>query len=288
MSCVLIVHESPLFRVGLRSVLGRHKEIQIVGEVGEVIELGQLLELTVATRPDVVLFDGAFTSCQPAYSAVEVVDQMRRVGARGILVFAPSLDDEESLFRFLVNGAAAYEPPTISGEDLVEKIWRVADGEYLISSASLYQAPAKPSLHLQKEALVALCEQEEVPVPELKQEEQSSHAPLEQDPLGMTDRQIIILQLILLGCTNKQIARALDVSEQRMKNCLTSILKRFQVRNRTAAVVAALRRGLISFDDARPYDLSLDQGAFARRTQYFVGPRVVPQQEGLLPMAANA
>jgi DNA-binding NarL/FixJ family response regulator len=286
MVCVLIVHENPLFRVGLCSVLKRHEEMQIVGVVSEVVELEQLLELIAARRPDVVLFDGALTSCQPTHSAAEVVDQMRRVGARGIMVFAPALNDEECLFRFLVSGAAAYELPTISGNDLMEKIQRIANGEYLISSASLHSAPAKVSaeafLHeVPEEVPIAHCKQE-APVSDCRQEQQSY------DPLQMTDREITILKQILKGRSNKQIARTLGKSEQTVKNHITSILKKFQVCDRTAAVVVALRRGLISFDDARPYDLSLDQGAFAQGTQHFFGPRMVPQQEELLPMAANA
>jgi two-component system nitrate/nitrite response regulator NarL len=257
---VLIVHENPLFRVGLRAVLKRHEEMQLVGIVGEIVELEQLLELLAATRPDVVLFDGAFTSSQPARSAAEIVDQVRKAGIRGILVFAPSTD-EEDLFHFMMGGAAAYELPTISSDDLVEKIRRIAQGEYLITSEVLHSASAKHSL----QDPYAHCEREDS-VTHQKQGKQPH------DPSKVTDREITVLKQIMKGHSNKQIARTLGLSDQTIKKHITSILKKFQAHDRTAAVVIALRRELISLDDVQPCELLLDKEAFEERTQRFMRP----------------
>jgi DNA-binding NarL/FixJ family response regulator len=90
---VLIVHDNPLFRAGLRSVLERQEGMHIVGEA---VQLYALLDLVADTKP-VVLFDGGLTSCQPAYCATEVVDLVRKTGVCGIMVFAPCYD-EETLF----------------------------------------------------------------------------------------------------------------------------------------------------------------------------------------------
>jgi DNA-binding NarL/FixJ family response regulator len=277
---VLIAHESPLFRAGLCSALERHKDIYIVGQT---VEREQLLELTAVTQP-IVLFDGAFTSCQPTFSAVEVVAQVRRAGARGILVFAPSTD-EEDLFHFMRSGATAYELPTISGDHLVEKIRRIERGEYLITSEVLRPVSARPSWQA---VPLAHCEHE-VPVPDRKRGKlQDCRQGRPHD--RVTAREITILREIMNGGTNKQIARALGVSDQTVKNHIASILKKFHVRDRTAAVVIALRRELISFDDIKPDDMYLDQEAFAQRVQRFVGPRKGAQHQvsRSYAMAANA
>ena len=216
---VLIAHQYPLVRVGLRSILG----CQGIQVVGEVQEQASLLELALHVQPDIILFDGMLASGQT--TTVEVVAALRRAGM-AILVFAPSYR-EEDLFRFLMSGAAAYVSPTITSENLVEKIRRVADGEYLFSSAMLV-APVRP--HQMTPGKQELR-------PDLHRAAQ------------LTQREIAILKLVVKGLANKQIGLALDVNDQTVKNYITSIFKKLQVHDRTAAVVVALRRKLISLSE---------------------------------------
>jgi two-component system response regulator DegU len=230
---VLILHDNPLFCLGLRSVLERHEEMQ----VADAFTLDQV----VAVRPDVVLIDGALRFCLPQFTAVEAVAHMQRAGVRGIIVFARLPANEEDLFRFLMSGAAAYELPTISGDDLVEKIHRVARGEYLISSAVLKPArsktlPARDTRYL----------------PQVQEEKQQCTTPQESlcETTVISPRDIAILKQVIKSRNNKQIGQALGISDQTVRNRITALLKKFQVRDRTAAVVVALRQGLISLDDA--------------------------------------
>ena len=91
---ILIVHECPLFRVGLRSLLEQHSDFHVVGEA---THLEEALSLATEKRPAIVLLDGGLTSADP----LDLVRQMRQVGVQGIMVFAPPAADEETLFQFL-------------------------------------------------------------------------------------------------------------------------------------------------------------------------------------------
>jgi DNA-binding NarL/FixJ family response regulator len=232
---VLIIHNNPLWRIGLRAVLEQHS----IHIIGETVEPDQILE-RAALCPDVVLFDESLT--WPAYTSVEMVIQLRRAGARGIFVFT-SAANEEGLFQFFRSGAAAYELPTLSVDGLVEKIRRVAQGEYLITNVVL-----RPPL-LPVRSIVP-----KQPLPE----HPSLSKRVEPGPLGQTvpipsdlsEREIEVLRCLMRGLKNKEIARVLKISDQTVKNHITRIHTKLGVSDRTAAVVTALRRGIISLKDA--------------------------------------
>jgi len=80
---------------------------------------------------------------------------------------------------------------------------------------------------------------------DLQKEERSA---LDEDT-ELTARELEILSLIASGNSNKGISRILDISDQTVKNHITSILKKFAVNDRTAAVVHALRRGWIKLEE---------------------------------------
>src|SRR5579862_2558726 len=221
---VLLAHDCPLFAAGLRNVVEREEKMQLVGEA---TELGTLLPLVVATQPEVVLINGSLASCLPEANAAEVVAHLRIAGARGIIVFASSREEEE-LFSFLRSGAAAYVSPTITSTELLTTMRRVAGGEYLITSAAL---PEQIAGHAQRVP--------RVPLPK----------PPPADPSQITVREVAVLREVMRGQTNQQIGKVLKVSDQTVKNHMTSILRKLQVQDRTAAVVVALRRGLITLEE---------------------------------------
>ena len=230
---VLIIHNNPLVRLGIRSILERDPEIQI----GETTQFDEILEQVATT--DVVIFDGTlvFYDSYEEYSAAEMVTCMRQVRAHGIVVLVPGVS-EEDLFWFLVAGAAACEPDTLSADALVTKVRRVADGEYLITSEVLPpEADDSPGSQVQTGTLPAT---------------EPDCIPLEAERCGVTGREIEVLRCVRYGLSNKLIARHLAISDQTVKNHITSALRRLRVRDRTAAVVAVLRLGLITLDDPLP------------------------------------
>ncbi len=223
---VMIIDEQPLFRHGIRSTLEQMGDCLIIGESTDAADM---LELARTTNPDVALIDAGLTSAD----ALEVARQMRHLAPQmAIIILTPS-DDEERLFQSIKVGAAAYYTRNITPEDLVDAVRRVSQGEYLINDDVL----SKPQLasRVLKSFRELAVEEEDVATKDL-------YSPL-------SNREVEILDYIARGNSNKEIAKSLKISDQTVKNHITSILKKLSVNDRTAAVVHALRHGWIKMHD---------------------------------------
>jgi DNA-binding NarL/FixJ family response regulator len=222
---VIIVDQQPLFRQGIRSTLEQMGDCAIVGDSTDA---NDILELVRVSSPDVALVDAGLTSADP----LELARQMRHLAPRmAIIILTPS-DDEERLFQSIKVGAAAYYNRSITTEELVEAVRKVSVGEYLINDDVL----SKPQL-----ASRVLKSFRELAV-----EEEASPAKDLYSPLS--SREVEILDYIARGNSNKEIAKSLKISDQTVKNHITSILKKLSVNDRTAAVVHALKHGWIKMD----------------------------------------
>ena len=224
---VIIIEEQPLFRCGIRSTLEHMGECEIIGESTDPIDI---LELTRTGNPDVVIIDAGLTTTD----SLEVVRQMRHlVPHMAIVVLTPS-EDEERLFQAIKVGAAAYYTRNILPEELQETVRKVSRGEYLINDDVL----SKPQL-----ASRVLKSFRELAVEEEETATKDLYSPL-------SSREVEILDYIARGNSNKEIAKSLKISDQTVKNHITSILKKLSVNDRTAAVVHALRHGWIKMHDS--------------------------------------
>ena len=224
---VIIIDEQPLFRCGIRAVLEGMGECEIIGESTDPIDT---LELARTGNPDVVIIDAGLTSSDP----LEIVRQMRHLAPHmAIIILTPS-EDEERLFQSIKVGAAAYYMRNISPEELGEAVRKVSRGEYLINDDVL----SKPQL-----ASRVLKSFRELAVEEEETATRDLYSPL-------SGREVEILDYIARGNSNKEIAKSLKISDQTVKNHITSILKKLSVNDRTAAVVHALRHGWIKMHDA--------------------------------------
>jgi DNA-binding NarL/FixJ family response regulator len=214
---VLIVHANPILVSGLRTIL----EQVAMEVVGEAVEWEPLVALMHSQHPDVVLLDGSLPSCLPGYEARNLITQLRTLDRRcGIFVLDPSPSvDEKTFFHFFKHGAMAYEPLTLSPEVLVKKVRLVASGECLMvfAPAQSTSCPLRP------------CEEPDFP-------------PLSQ-------RELDVLRLIAKGFSNAMVGVELEITDQTVKNHVSSILGKFDACDRTAAVVKALLCKLISLDE---------------------------------------
>lgn len=223
---VIIIDEQPLFREGIRATLERMDGCLVVGESTNTEDV---LELARVNTPDVAVIDAGLTSSDP----LEIARQARHLAPQMAIIMLTPSEDEERLFQSIKVGAAAYYTRNITADELVEAVRKVSHGEYLINDDVL----SKPQL-----ASRVLKSFRELTVEEENSETKDLYSPL-------STREVEILDYIARGNSNKEIAKSLKISDQTVKNHITSILKKLSVNDRTAAVVHALRHGWIKMHD---------------------------------------
>jgi DNA-binding NarL/FixJ family response regulator len=224
---VIVVDEQPLFRVGVCTTLEQMGGCTIIGISTDMREI---LELARTGAPDVALIDASLSEADP----LEIARQIRHLAPRVAVMILTPEEDEERLFQSIKVGAAAYYLRTITPAELTDAVRRVSQGEYLINDDVL----SKP--HLASRVLKSF---RELVVDDEEPTAKELYSPL-------SGREVEILDYIARGNSNKEIAKSLKISDQTVKNHITSILKKLSVNDRTAAVVHALRHGWIKMDNA--------------------------------------
>lgn len=212
---VLLADDHAIVRKGVRALLATEPDIQVVGEASDGAEaVAQAEEL----RPDVILMD----LVMPRLDGIEATRQITAAlpGAR-ILVLT-SFAANEDVFPAIKAGALGYLLKDSGPEALVTAIRQVNRGE--------------PSLEPSIAHKVLL----ELANPPKQQ-------PLTADPL--TERELDVLRLIAQGCSNKEIAVKLTVSELTVRTHVSNILGKLHLASRTQAALYALQKGISSLDD---------------------------------------
>jgi DNA-binding NarL/FixJ family response regulator len=221
---ILIVDDHAFFRIGIRDILSREPDFTVLAEADNARDA---FDLAVELTPDIVLMDLTL----PISDGIETTQRLKReLAATGIIILADE-EDEDALFGAIKAGAAAFILKDIGPEDLVTIIRRVRAGEYLIND-KVFSRPTVAGRVLKEFRELAVYGQDAQPI----------FAPL-------SPREVEILDNIAQGMTNKQVAFALSISEQTVKNHMSSILRKLSVNDRTQAVVYAMRQGWIKMPD---------------------------------------
>ena len=221
---ILLVDDHPLYRQGIRWTLEAENDLEIVGDCSD----GQTaLQQADVLLPDVVVCDINL----PGMNGLEVTRILRRRYPQTAVIVLTMHEDDEQLFNAIRVGAAAYITKGIGPEDLVSIVRRVGRGEYIINE-NVLSRPFVASRVLDE-------------FRELSQIDQNMGTVF--SPL--TPREVEILDCVARGNSNKEIARLLSISDQTVKNHMTSILRKLAVNDRTQAVLYALRRGWITLPD---------------------------------------
>ena len=217
---VFVASQQSLFQQGIEHSLSGTKDIKISGAAAVN---GEMLAAIDASPPDVALVD----IDGPADSGLELARKIKQRSPNIAVVVLTSNPDDAQLFQALKAQAVAYLSKGITAEQLADTVRRVAMGEHPINE-SLTTRPKVAEQVLNKFQELSL-----------KSEAEAFISPL-------TPRETEILQYIAQGYLNKQIAAELGISEQTIKNHVTSILRKLNANVRTEAVVVAIRQGLIS------------------------------------------
>ncbi len=221
---ILIVDDHVLFRVGIAQILSKEEGLEVVGEAEDA---RSAMDAALDTSPNIILMDLSL----PSPGGIETTQKIKReLPAVSIIVLAVQ-EDEDALFDAIKAGAAAFILKDISPDDLVNIIRRVSNGEYLIND-KVFSQPSVATRVLKEFRELAAYGQSEVPI----------FAPL-------SPREVQILDNIAQGMTNKQVAYTLSISEQTVKNHMSSILRKLSVNDRTQAVVYAMRQGWIKMPE---------------------------------------
>ena len=221
---VMVADSHPIFREGIRGILDAHPMIDLVGQAGDGREAISLAE---TLSPNVAVLDVALA----IVDGLEVARTIRQRQPATAIVLLTGTDEEDHLFRAANIGVAAFYRKDVSPDVFVEGICRVGSGQSLISESLLSRPLVASRVLRQFRELEGVDESE--------------------DPLyvPLSAREIEVLDYIARGNSNKEIARALKISDQTVKNHITSILRKLAVNDRTQAVVYALRRGWIDVKD---------------------------------------
>jgi DNA-binding NarL/FixJ family response regulator len=221
---ILIVDDHVLFRVGIAQILSKEEGLEVVGEAEDA---RSAMDAAIELSPDIILMDLSL----PSPGGIETTQKIKReLPSVSIIVLAVQ-EDEDALFDAIKAGAAAFVLKDISPDDLVNVIRRVSNGEYLINDR-VFSQPSVASRVLKEFRELAAYGQSEVPI----------FAPL-------SPREVQILDNIAQGMTNKQVAYTLTISEQTVKNHMSSNLRKLSVNDRTQAVVYAMRQGWIKMPE---------------------------------------
>lgn len=176
--------------------------------VAEAASGSQAIELFQEHQPDIVLVDLRM----PGMSGVEVITTIRREWSEARCVVLTMYDGDEQIYQALQAGARAYLLKSVTREEFLDAIRSVYAGQY----------------HVPPEVAQRLV----------------VHMPRSE----LTVREREVLELIVKGKGNRDVAEQLSISEHTVKNHINNILNKLGVSDRTQAVTVALQRGIVYLD----------------------------------------
>ena len=206
---IMIVDDHDVVREGLRALLARRAGFAVVTEAGTV---AQAISEAARTKPDVIVMDVRL----PDGSGVEACRDIRQERPETKVIMLTSYADEDAVFASILAGASGYLLKQTRGTALADAITAVARGESLLDPAVTQKVMDRARNSGKRDA---------------------------SDPLSeLTEQEHKILTLIAEGKTNKEIAEEIYLSDKTVKNYVSNILSKLNLRRRSEAAAFIARR----------------------------------------------
>lgn len=205
---ILLVDDHEVVRVGVRSLIERQPEMEVIGEAGSVRDAVTLSE---QLAPDVVVLDIRL----PGGNGLEACRQIKHRRPDTRVIVLTSYPDDEVLFDAIAAGADGYVLKQIGSDELIRALHRVGRGESLLDPSLTDQVFAKMREFRKQERAHAFAD--------------------------LSAQEMQILARLAEGETNREIGTALQLSEKTVRNYVSIILSKLGLSSRAQAAAYAAR-----------------------------------------------
>ncbi len=208
---VLIVDDQVVVTQGLRVILNAAPTIEVVGTA---YEGSQAVEMAGKLAPDLVLMDLKM----PGMNGIHATRAIREQHPGTYVLVLTTFDADDWVFDAIRAGAAGYLLKDSSGEEIIEAIEGTVEGETHIDPAVADTLMTLVRQHVEPDSSIAA---------------------------ELTERELVVWQLLARGLTNADIAEKLSLAEGTVRNYVSTILDKLNVDDRTQAAALAWHHGLV-------------------------------------------
>lgn len=212
---ILLADDQHVVRQGIRQLLEREADFEVVGEADSGPEM---VKLARELQPDVIVMEARMSGLNGA----EAIRRVKAERSQVAVLVMTAYDQEDYVVGLVAAGAAGYLSKSVDSQELTQAIRSVHAGEFVCSPA-LAQTLIKHGVHRQLIKIDSI-----------------EH---------LTAREVDVLTLAGRGMSNRDIAIQLGIATRTVRHHLTNIFSKMSVKSRTEAVLKALRQGWVSLED---------------------------------------
>lgn len=209
---VLLVDDHPLINEGLEKILSLDDSIKVVGKANDGNEA---IELAIKLKPDVVVMDINMPGVDGVEACAVIKDNLPQTEIIALTV----CEEEDRILQILKAGAKGYFLKDVDPESLIDAIKNVVNGQSFIHPQIAAKVLNRFATLTSKQS----------------------------DDVGnvLTHRELEVVQYVAKGFSNKEIAETLFISEKTVKNHITNILRKLDLRDRVQVAIWAIKEKII-------------------------------------------